>query len=198
MNVRLCSIVLQKCCCCSGYFTFFSGIFMTKMYKDKMKEGVGRGSIHLWFYMFIFSANGPVINSPSLNPRHKCPCRKLRDLRRLLNFHMIKNKQKVESLKLQNKNLLTDYSQKVEKAFSDQREFFSKKHIQLLKNHSEKLKVKYEENFNKSVECFQLEITGLKNQILNISRELEVAKQALISSGTRRPVYSPGKYSENV
>ena len=110
---------------------------------------------------------------------------------------MSKNKQKVDSLKLQNENLRANYSQEVEKALAAQRDFFSKKHLQLLKNHTEKLKEKYEENFNKSLEYFELEKSGLKNRIVNLSQELEVAKQALLSSGTRRPIYSPGKYCEN-
>ena len=123
--------------------------------------------------------------------RHKCPSRKLRDLRRLLSF----NKQKAETMKLQNDNIRATYSQEVDKALSAQKDFYNKKHFEIMKNHSEKLKVRYEENFNKSLKHFDFETTGLKMQILKLSQELEVAKRAVLSSAIRRPVYSPGKYA---
>ena len=78
-----------------------------------------------------------------------------------------------------------------------QKDFFSKKHIQLLKIHSENLKQKYEEIFNRSVEAFKLETSALKLKIAKLSQELELAKQTILSSGTRRPVYSPGRYTDN-
>ena len=78
-----------------------------------------------------------------------------------------------------------------------QKDYFSKKHIDILKYHSEKLKQKYEENFQQSLQAFELETSGLKIKIEKLSQELEMAKQIILSSGTRRPVYSPGKYKDN-
>ena len=73
--------------------------------------------------------------------------------------------------------------------------YFSKKHLEILRLHSEKLKEKYEENFNKSLKSFESETLGLKRKIEKLSQELGVAKQTILLSATRRPVYSPGNYA---
>ena len=85
----------------------------------------------------------------------------------------------------------------MEEALSAQKEYFSKKHIDILKNHSEKLKQKYEQNFIESLKNNESETSGLKLQIEKLTLDLKIAKQKLICSGQRRPVYSPGKYCEN-
>ena len=78
-----------------------------------------------------------------------------------------------------------------------QKEYFFKKHIDILKHHGEKMKQQYEQNFNESVKRFESETSGLKMQIERLSLNLEAAKKQLLLAGKRRPVYSPGKYSED-
>ena len=85
-------------------------------------------------------------------------------------------------------NLRKKCSQEMEAALSSQKDYFSKKHIKILKHHSEKLKEKYERNFNESLNSFKLETSDLKIQIEKLSLELEVSKRAILSAGTRRPV----------
>ena len=62
---------------------------------------------------------------------------------------------------------------------------------------SEKLKEKYEANFNQSLRCFESQTSTLKSRIKTLTEELEMAKLAILSVGTRKPVYSPGKYVDS-
>ena len=53
----------------------------------------------------------------------------------------------------------------MEEALSAQKEYFSKKHMDIFKNHSEKVKQHFQQNFNESLKSFESETSGLKLQI---------------------------------
>ena len=83
------------------------------------------------------------------------------------------------------------------RSFGSANDYLSKKHIDILKSYSEKLKQKYEKQFTDSSKYFELECSKLKQQVNWLSKELEIAKLARIHATQRKPVYSPGKYTEN-
>ena len=84
-----------------------------------------------------------------------------------------------------------------EEALVNQKDYFSMKHDEILKSYAEKLKLKYDQSFQASLKHFQLENSQLKKQITKLSQDLKDTKQALLRSASRKPVYSPGKYTEN-
>ena len=78
-----------------------------------------------------------------------------------------------------------------------QKEALSIKHKEIWAIYSEKLKEKYEANFNQSLRYFESQTSTLKSRIKTLTEELEMAKLAILSVGTRKPVYSPGKYVDS-
>ena len=144
---------------------------------------------------------------PHGEPKRKCPSKQMRDLKRSYAFILMKknlesnfikeekerNLIEINVLKVENARLrqeMSKHSEELLEALKAQKEDLSKKHTAILKNYSENLKLKYEENFNKSKHYFE-------SQIESLTMELQAAKRAILSVGTRRPVYSPGKYTEN-
>ena len=96
----------------------------------------------------------------------------------------------IESIKNQQKEAIKE-------RLEAQREHLSIRHTAILTNYSEKLKLKYEQNFNESFDHFKSENLSLKSEVDRLSLELDLARSAIRSAGTRRPVYSPGKYTDN-
>ena len=78
-----------------------------------------------------------------------------------------------------------------------QKEYLSTRHTAILTDFSEKLKLKYEQNFKRSTEHCKSETLSLKREIDRLSVELDSTRRTIRSVGTRRPVYSPGKYTDN-
>ena len=60
-----------------------------------------------------------------------------------------------------------------------------------MKSHSEKLKNAYKTNFDEAILFYKTEITI-------VNEKLSRTKKNLISSSFRKPVYSSGKYSDEV
>ena len=73
-------------------------------------------------------------------------------------------------------------------ALKKQKEFYTERHRLILQKHSDLLKVKYEENFNNSVDFYKAEIETLKLQLIT-------EKQKFLLSHKVKPVYSPGRYA---
>ena len=94
-------------------------------------------------------------------------------------------------------NFKLECSQKMTEALLSQKNYLFEKHVKILENYSEDLKEKYRKQFNESSKAFQSETLKLKTQIKLLLHDLEVSKQALLSSAMRKPVYSPGKYCDN-
>ena len=86
---------------------------------------------------------------------------------------------------------------KKEEALVEQNNYLSKKHVDILKSYSENLKQKYEKQFTDSSKYFELECSKMKQQVNWLSKELKMAKLARIHATQKKPVYSPGKYTEN-
>ena len=100
-------------------------------------------------------------------------------------------------VKFQFESLKSQYSQEREDALRTQKDYLSERHTNILSAYSEKLKQHYDKSFNESVSRCENETRVLKMKVASLSRELDAARQAIRGAGTRRPVYSPGLYSEN-
>ena len=72
----------------------------------------------------------------------------------------------------------------------------STRHTAILTDFYEKLTLKYEQNFKRSTEHCKSETLSLKREIDRLSVELDSTRRTIRSVGTRRPVYSPGKYTD--
>ena len=57
--------------------------------------------------------------------------------------------------------------------------------------------MEYGKQFNESSKNFQSEISKLKDENRKLMDDLEATRQALLSSGMRKPVYSAGKFCDN-
>jgi len=112
-----------------------------------------------------------------------------------------KLKSELENIKIETShfkdNFKLDFSQKMDEALSSQKNHLNKKHIQILEKYSEDLAEKYRKQFNETSKLCESDTLKLKDQIKMLSLELEATKQALLSAGRRKPVYSPGKYCDN-
>jgi len=95
----------------------------------------------------------------------------------------------ISILNKQNKDLLNNSMHETEKALELQKRRLNEKHQLILKNYSEQNKAKYKDNFDKVVNFYKSEIASLKDL-------LETEKCHRISSNTRRPIFSSGRYSE--
>ena len=125
----------------------------------------------------------------------------------ILDLQVVQNSLKIENeyLKVENSELklsLEDISnqenkhlEELESALQAQKEDLSKRHLVILKNYSEELESRYEERFTISLNHCKSQTSDLKRQIERQSVELEAARSTILSAGTRRPVYSPGRYS---
>ena len=78
-----------------------------------------------------------------------------------------------------------------------QKDDLSKRHKMILKHYSEELEAKYKESFNITSNNCKSETSKLKTEIQRLSMELLSARRAILTAGVRRPIYSPGKYTEN-
>ena len=94
-------------------------------------------------------------------------------------------------------NFTVEYSQKMKEALLSQKNYLNERHILILEKYSEDLSEKYRKQFNESSKLFQSETSKLKDENKKLVHNLEATKQALLSSGMRKPVYSPGKYCDN-
>ena len=113
----------------------------------------------------------------------------------------LKLKTELENIKVETgqfkENFIVEYSQKMKDALLSQKNYLNEKHIQILDKYSEDLTEKYRNQFNESSKLFQSETSKLKAENKKLLRDLEATKQALLSSGMRKPVYSPGNYRDN-
>ena len=94
-------------------------------------------------------------------------------------------------------NFTVEYSQKMKEALLSQKNYLNERHILILEKYSEDLSEKYRKQFNESSKLFQSETSKLKDENKKLVHNLEATKQALLSSGMRKPVYSPGNYRDN-
>ena len=94
-------------------------------------------------------------------------------------------------------NFTVEYSQKMKEALLSQKNYLNERHILILEKYSEDLSEKYRKQFNESSKLFQSETSKLKDENKKLVHNLEATKQALLSSGMRKPVYSAGKYCDN-
>ena len=94
-------------------------------------------------------------------------------------------------------NFTVEYSQKMKEALLSQKNYLNERHILILEKYSEDLSEKYRKQFNESSKLFQSETSKLKVENKKLVHNLEATKQALLSSGMRKPVYSPGNYRDN-
>ena len=94
-------------------------------------------------------------------------------------------------------NFTVKYSQNMKEALTSQKNYLNERHIQILGKYSEDLAEKYRNKFNESSKLFQSETSKLKNENKKLLHDLQCTKQALLKSGMRKPVYSPGKYCDN-
>ena len=94
-------------------------------------------------------------------------------------------------------NFTVEYSQKMKEALLSQKNYLNERHILILEKYSEDLSEKYRKQFNESSKLFQSETSKLKDENQKLVHNLEATKQALLSSGMRKPVYSPGNYRDN-
>ena len=94
-------------------------------------------------------------------------------------------------------NFTVEYSQKMKEALLSQKNYLNERHILILEKYSEDLSEKYRKQFNESSKLFQSETSKLKDKNKKLVHNLEATKQALLSSGMRKPVYSPGNYRDN-
>ena len=103
---------------------------------------------------------------------------------------------KVENSEFKDK-FTAEYSQKMKEALISQKNYLNERHIKILEKYSEDLTEKYRKQFTKKSKPFQSEISKLKDENEKLLRNLEATKQALLSSGMRKTVYSAGKYCDN-
>ena len=94
-------------------------------------------------------------------------------------------------------NFTVEYSQKMKEALLSQKNYLNERHILILEKYSEDLSEKYRKQFNESSKLFQSETSKLKDENKKLLHNLGATKQALLSSGMRKPVYSPGNYRDN-
>ena len=113
-------------------------------------------------------------------------------------------KKENEDLKVENsefksslEKLESTHSEKMKEALQTQKDDLSKKHKVILKNYSGELKSKYEESYNISINNCKSETSKLKIEIQRLSTELLAARRAILAASVRKPIYSPGKYTEN-
>ena len=92
---------------------------------------------------------------------------------------------------------MNEYSQKMKEALLSQKNYLNERHILILEKYSEDLSEKYRKQFNESSKLFQSETSKLKDENKKLVHNLEATKQALLSSGMRKSVYSPGNYRDN-
>jgi len=118
---------------------------------------------------------------------------KLQQENLLLKENNLNLKTEIDLFKTENfleENIRSRYSNEMDKALQKQKDYYTEKHYSILRAHSENLKEKYKENFNLTVKFY-------KSEVKNLSEKLAVANQNLMSSNTRKAVYSPGKYTDN-
>ena len=94
-------------------------------------------------------------------------------------------------------NFTVEYLQTMKEALLSQKNYLNERHILILEKYSEDLCEKYRKQFNESSKLFQSETSKLKDENQKLVHNLEATKQALLSSGMRKPVYSPGNYRDN-
>ena len=85
----------------------------------------------------------------------------------------------------------------MKEALNSQKNYLNEKHIKILEKYSEDLTEKYRKQFNESSKHFQSEISKLKDENRKLTHDIEATRQALLSSGMRKPVYSAGKFCDN-
>ena len=71
-----------------------------------------------------------------------------------------------------------------------QKERYTIRHESIVKLLQERYKIK----LNSLSEVYQSQIDDLTSELKSMSAELAVAKKCLLSSNTRKPVFSPGRY----
>ena len=103
---------------------------------------------------------------------------------------------KVENSEFKDK-FTAEYSQKMKEALTSQKNYSNERYIKILEKYSEDLTEKYRKQFNEKSKPFLSEISKLKDENEKLKHNLEATKQALLSSGMRKPVYSAGKYCDN-
>ena len=103
---------------------------------------------------------------------------------RMTSFNIEKAKQLENILK---ETILSKCSKEMDKALEKQKEYYAERHHLILKQHSERLKHKYEENFNNAIDFYIAEIESLKLKLFT-------QKQKYLVSHKVKPVYSPGRY----
>ena len=81
----------------------------------------------------------------------------------------------------------------MKEALSSQKNYLNERHIKILEKYSEDLTEKYRKQFNEKSKLYQSEISKLKDENEKLKHNLEATRQALLSSGMRKPVYSAGK-----
>ena len=132
-------------------------------------------------------------------------CQQRRSRARMTRYNITKAKEAIEAkdikivvlekeinkLKGENKDVCFSNKKDIEKALALQKQKLNEKHKEILQKYSDDLKIKYKKNFDDMVEHFQSEISSLK-------RNLEIEKATRLSLNIKRPVYSPGRYSDNV
>ena len=130
-------------------------------------------------------------------------CQQRRSRARMTRYNITKAKEAIEAkdikivvleneinkLKGENKDVCFSNKKDIEKALALQKQKLNEKHKEILQKFSDDLKIKYKKNFDDMVEHFQ-------NEISSLQKTLEIEKATRLSLNIKRPVYSPGRYTE--
>ena len=88
-----------------------------------------------------------------------------------------------------NKELRLNCARDTENALILQKHELNEKHKIILREYSENLKIKYKINFDNAIKSYKNEIASLKNKLAE-------EKSSRLALSTRRPIYSPGRYTD--